>query len=130
MKLNLDKRTDIGLALKYYVQRLDEITKYVERSRKKALFIESEKILDDTDGVLTCLSDWLELEPKLTPKYSQFKLTGIRSYGDPSELISKGEIVRDTISNNDIHIPPQMINRAKDAYWVCRGVLMQNCHVV
>ena len=130
MKLKRDKTSDIGLALKYYLERLDEIRKYIERLGEKAVFVESERILDDTYVVLSGLSDWLELKPKLTPKYSRFKFTGVPSYGDPSELIEKGKIIRNSISYDDIHIPPQMANRAKDAYEVCRAFMIQNCHVV
>ncbi|MDY6838345.1 MAG: hypothetical protein SWH78_10250 [Thermodesulfobacteriota bacterium] len=109
----------------YYLERLLQIQDYVQKSRGKSFFVQAERIIEDTDSLLDDLSRWLELGSRLTPKYSIFKHTGARHYGDPSRFIRRGEIVRTVRDYRHIDIPADVVWQAKEAYAACRNILVE-----
>ena len=68
--------TDSGKVLDYYEKRLKQISIYAQKTSRRAVFIDAERIIDNTESVLDFLSDWLKLEHKLKPEYSTFRYTG------------------------------------------------------
>jgi hypothetical protein len=121
---------DAEKVLTYYTDRLAHIQKSVTESKGDSLFFDAEKLYDDTEGVLNRLSTWLELATPLTPRYSKFENTGKTGYGDPSEVIKTGEIVRKGNDYGEIHIPSDILSQAKIAHEECRSILIQHADVI
>jgi hypothetical protein len=115
---------DMKAVLYFYLNGLQAIQRCLAKSNGNTLFFDSEKLLEETDVVLNGLADWLGLKTRLTPEYSQFKLTGKPHFGDPSDFIKKGELVRTAKDYSDIHIPAPVVKQASEAYQACRGALL------
>ena len=64
-------------ALLYYATRLQRIEEYSVQLGRSALFLEAEKLLDDTPAVLDRLARWLQLGEPLNPSYRTFQYTGV-----------------------------------------------------
>lgn len=113
--------------LDYYVNRLQRIENYSAQLQSNALFVEAEKLIDDTDAVLNGLSRWLDLEEPLTANYRTFKFTGAAGYGDPSPTILTGQLIKDAKDRHGAHvplaIPHDVLRQGKEAYAVCREIL-------
>lgn len=116
--------------LYYYISRLDEIQRIVSKATCNVLFLKSEKFLNDTGYVLNFVSKWLKLETMLSPGYSKFKHTGQAGYGDPSDLINQGQIVRKNNKYDDIKLPAEIINRAVEKYESVLKVLPLYCNSI
>ena len=122
-KINSGK--DISNVADYYIKRLNYIEEYVKMIDRETLFIQSEKIIEDTSMVLNKLKNWLELKTKLKPKYSIFKYTGKPVYGDPSNVILTGEIKNQISHHSDIVLHPTIIRKVRDAYENCSRTLLE-----
>jgi len=94
---------------------------------KKALFIESEKIINDTEQSFKFLETYLGLKEPLKGNYSLFEYTGVPGYGDPSDVIKKGEIIRQKKDYSNIRIPSEILEQAKKSYDSCRSILLEHC---
>jgi hypothetical protein len=114
-------------ALDYYVNRLQRIETYSAQLQRDALFVEAERLIDDTDAVLNGLSRWLDLEQPLTANYRTFKFTGAAGYGDPFPTILAGEVIKDAKERRGVRVPlaiPQdVLRKGKEAYAGCREIL-------
>ncbi|MBK7331962.1 MAG: sulfotransferase [Betaproteobacteria bacterium] len=82
-------------AVDYYVARLERINRYSELIGERAAFVESERLIDDTDAVLARLTRYLGLATPLEPTYERFPLSGQPGHGDPSANILAGRVLRD-----------------------------------
>jgi hypothetical protein len=78
------KFSDPVRVLDYYVTRLQHLENYCTRLDGNAFFLESERLLGDTERVLVELSRWLELGEPLKADYRTFRFTGAPGHGDPS----------------------------------------------
>jgi len=116
---------DVKKICDYYISRLKQIENFSLRLKNKALFIESEKILDEPEHVFRQIENFLGLKEKLKQDYSTFKYTGLEGKGDPSSTIKKGKITRQK-SNYDFHIPADILAQAQKAYIDCRDVLLKH----
>ena len=110
-----------------YKRRLNRIERYGRQIQDNALFIESEQLIDNTEVILDLLTDWLKLGEKLSPHYKTFKYTGVRGYGDPSEIIKTGKIIKEAKDRSDIYLPPEVVRQAAEAHASCRKILLQRC---
>jgi hypothetical protein len=117
-------------ALDYYAARLQRIEEYSAQLGRNAKFLQAEKLLDDTDTVLDSLSQWLELDEKLSANYRTFKFTGVDHYGDPSPNIKAGQIVTDAEVRHrtyvPVPIPETVLRRGNEIYVACRQTLLRN----
>lgn len=113
--------------LDYYIERLKRIEMYSIKKNKSALFIDSEKIIDNTNLVLEFLTDKLELRKKLKERYQDFKYTGLPKHGDPSDTIKEFRINRQKKNYSNIFIHQEILKQAHEVYEVCRSVLLKNC---
>jgi hypothetical protein len=120
-------------ALEYYATRLQQLQHYASELGPRALFVESERLVDDTETVLDALSAWLLLDPRLSAEYKTFPFTGKYGYGDPSPNISRGTIVKDVGERHrdyvEIRIPDDVLERANAAYRACREALARSAGV-
>ena len=110
--------------LAYYKSRLDNVARMARVSTARKVFVDSERIIEDTEHVLGLLSQWLQLESRLKETYSIFKHTGQKGRGDPSQKIREGRIIRCGESREHIALEPDIIRQAKAHYETCRAVLI------
>jgi hypothetical protein len=124
------KFSDPMRVLDYYSKRLRQLEGYGRQLDGNALFIESERLLTDTDQVLLELSRWLELSDGLKPDYRTFPLTGAPGYGDPSPNILAGTVVRNADERHRhyaaIPVPGDVVRQAASAHAACREGLTRH----
>ena len=117
---------DLNSVFDYYKERLTVLEFYSKIVGKRGLFIDAEYLFIKTEEILYFLYEWLELNEKLTPKYSIFEKTGIQHYGDTSKNIMSGKIVGKT-SYDYIDIPEKKLIEIKENYLNCKDILIKNC---
>lgn len=107
-------------AINYYVTRLERISQYSELIGERAAFVESERLIDDTDAVLARLTRYLGLATPLEPTYERFPLSGRPGHGDPSTNILAGRVLRDEErdrgTDEPVDIPGGPMSAAVAAY--------------
>lgn len=117
-------------ALDYYATRLRKIEEYSAQLGRNARFLESEKLIDDTDAALDGLSRWLELGEPLSANYRMFKFTGLDHFGDPSPSIKAGKIVVSAEARHQTYVhvslPETVLRRGQEVYAACRETLLRN----
>ena len=111
-------------ASEYYCSRLAELTRYGEKLRGKFFVIDSDAIINETDCVLNKLSIWLGLNNSLDKFYRKFSNTGEPGYGDPSENIKTGVIMK-TPEHSDVNIPNSILEEASFFYEGARSKLFK-----
>lgn len=113
--------------VEYYARRLEQMKQYAPQVVGRALFVESERLLDDTAAVLARLTQWLALDEPLTPEYRSFRYTGVPGHGDPSSNIRMGKVVsRDSQTRRDYAptpIPEDALACGHAAYVACHAAL-------
>ncbi len=112
-------------ALEYYCSRLLHLKKYAKMFEGEYFFLESGHLVEDSDRVLGELTEWLNLKAPLVNSYKKFKNTGKPRYGDYSENIHAGRLIK-TQKQKDIDIPAEMLKIAESSYKDCRNFLMGN----
>ena len=127
---NKSKFSDPTRVLDYYARRLRQLEGYSAQLVGKAFFLESERLLADTDQVLVELARWLGLRDALKTDYRTFPFTGAPGYGDPSPNIMSGKVVR---SDEDRHrhyvsipIPDDLLRQGIEAHAACRSGLARH----
>ncbi len=126
---NPNRISNIDKISKYYSNRLKYLEKLVERTNGKGVYVDAEKIVDNTDFVLGYLTDWLQLPSKLSSEYKTFSKTGKPGFGDPSDNIKQGKIIKNRESAN-VQIPDDILKSANEGYLRCRETLMKHCTVI
>jgi hypothetical protein len=111
----------------YYAERLAQMARYGSQVGGRALFVESERLLDDTDAVLARLTQWLALGEPLSEHYRTFPYTGMPGHGDPSPHIRAGKVVKSNPERHrdyvSIPIPDDVIARGNAAHAACHAAL-------
>ena len=122
-----DRFSDPEQMLGYYVNRLKQMERYGSLLPGNARYIDSERLVDDTDAVLGGLTRWLALDGDLTPEYRTFPHTGVPGHGDPSPNIKAGKVVASADERHrdyvDIPIPEELRRRGDAAFEACRDAL-------
>ncbi len=113
-------------ALYYYENRLLQLINYATNIRKSMLFIEGEKVLQQSETTLETIRSFLGLNTPLTCNYSTYKLTGKLFYGDSSPEISSGKIIVKTKKRSHNVIPQDVLNRAQECYEACKTAIVEH----
>jgi len=113
--------------LAYYSGRLNLMTEYSNHTGHNGFYLDSTKIIDDTDEALHTLATFLALDRPLSPRYTIFEYTGIPGLGDPSKKIMSGKIIKEKHGHDEISIPDFIKIPAIAAYKKCRQHLMEHC---
>jgi hypothetical protein len=125
------KFSDPVRVVDYYVTRLRQLEGYCAHLGGNALFLESERLLGDTERVLVELSRWLELGGSLKADYRTFRFSGAPGYGDPSPTILAGTVVRDDEARHQhyvsIPIADDLLQQGLAAHASCREGLARRC---
>lgn len=118
---------DPNIALHYYENRLQQLIHYAQNTPKSMLFIEGEKLLQQSDVTLEKIRVFLDLRTPLNSEYSIYRLTGKMFYGDSSPEISSGKITVKPKKRNHIVIPQDILTKAQECYKECRATLIERC---
>jgi hypothetical protein len=125
------KFSDPVRVVDYYVTRQRQLEGYCAHLGGNALFLESERLLGDTERVLVELSRWLELGESLKADYRTFRFSGAPGYGDPSPTILAGTVVRDDEARHQhyvsIPIADDLLQQGLAAHASCREGLARRC---
>lgn len=81
----------------YYCNRLDELGDIMEiatKFEKAPMFIEADRLVHDTENLLSELQGFCGLDRPFTEEYRIFQKTGEKGSGDPSENIFSGRVKR------------------------------------
>jgi len=111
----------------YYARRLAQMEQFGSQVAGRALFVESERLLDDTDALLARIAQWLDLSEPLSAEYRTFRYTGVAGHGDPSPHIKAGKVLANTVDRHrdyaPIAISGDVLERGNAAYTRCRAAL-------
>ena len=111
---------DVATALGCYVGRLEQIRRYGEILRDRALLIEYEDLVNRTDDTLAALTGFFGLSTPFSASYATH--TATQKVGDPSDNISAGRVVR--TKTHEIEIEPATLVSASRAFFACREKLI------
>jgi len=109
----------------YYISRLMTLEELSKHAKGNYFFIESDEIIEKTKSTLDNLSTWLELKQPLNTEYTIFKNTGKPKFGDPSDKIKSGRIIK-TNEHNEILIPKEILEQGQIHYERCKKILSSN----
>ena len=123
---NPSRINDIDKIGSYYLKRLLQLKNLAERTDGRAIYLDAEKIVNDTDFVLGYLTDWLQLKAPLSSEYKTFSKTGEPGFGDPSDNIKQGKIIKNR-KQPDVTIPDEILKTAQEKYNRCRETIMKHC---
>ena len=118
-------KPNLARSAAYYVNRMTQLRKMGEIAKGRAIYLDGEDLIQDSEGTLKRISEYIGLEKPLSEEYQTFQRTGRPGAGDPSDYIKQGKIVRDREAHEEFEIPErerQLLNRA---YEKCREVLME-----
>jgi hypothetical protein len=82
-------------ALELYVNRLEALGRYGLLLKDRAALVEYDELIDHTEHTLAALTSFLSVDSPLTSNYATHRMTArVVGYGDPSDNIKTGQIVR------------------------------------
>jgi hypothetical protein len=127
----VDWHHDPHKVLAYYVARLCQLEEFaILRARAgapTAFYFDSELLIDRTDLVLRELTHWLGLASDLSPRYRLFETTGRSGWGDPSEAIRSGRILKSTVRRVDVDLDGYLLEQATPVFDRCRNTFLALC---
>lgn len=109
-------------ALDLYVNRLRRLVEYGSVLGSRALPVEYDDLVEHTEETLAKLTAFLNLPSPLQPTYRTHRMTAhVAGYGDPSENIKTGRIVR--TPGHEFAINEDVLETATQAFCECRRQL-------
>ncbi len=122
-QLHMDK------SVHYYLKRVEWLERCARTIETKAIFIESASLVSQTQEVFRLVQEKLALSAPLSESYQTFTATGKTVRGDPSKMISEGQIVRDGRKSYtaELVVPPEDLARAEALYDRCVATMMDRC---
>jgi hypothetical protein len=108
--------SDCEAVTSYYEQRIAVLGAIGAGMDVPGLAIRAESIIDRTGAVLEAIETFLGLSQPLTESYRIFKHTGEVGWGDSSEAIRTGRVVRGLPATAMAEIAPECLARATRAY--------------
>ena len=123
MKKKLGFPSDV---LAYYMERLKSLQN-ISKIPRHRIYVDGESLVENPIPVLEFIQSFLQLDESISPSYSTFRFTGEGGFGDRSEFIRQGEIVKERNSNSQFQIFPDDLQRATVTYDEARRILIENC---
>lgn len=109
-------------ALRLYDNRLKALTQYGWLLRERGFLVEYNDLIDRPEEVLGKVTRFLDLKLPLSQHYMTHRMTGrVAGYGDPSNNISTGNIIRTPL--HAVTISEGALIDATRAYLGCREQL-------
>ena len=113
----------------YYERRAAHLVELAGAKPQQSAVFEAEAIIDRSDEFLAGLSELLRLKTPLTQGYDTFSHTGRAAFGDPTEVIKSGHIVRDRKRHEDIELDPDLVARLEAVRSDALAELRRRCEV-
>lgn len=107
--------------LEIYINRLQSLTHMGSLLKRQAILLEYDDLVDRPNDTLAALTDFIGLNSPLSEKYKTHRYTARAGYGDPSNNIKSGQVVR--TPKHDIPISEATVNRAMRAFHDSRNQL-------
>ena len=127
LKVKENSKDDPNRPLHYYLERLDYL-KNLSHIPRNRVYLDAESLLENTNSTLEFIHSFLQLKDEISPSYSVFKYTAKRGgYGDWSDFILQGKIVRERNLYEEIIISPGELKLITDAYEDARHIIRQSC---
>ncbi|MDX1732978.1 MAG: hypothetical protein R3228_01380 [Halioglobus sp.] len=130
--LNLYRSVDPGhdfnraeFATAYYIERLNELERLACAMGRDYYYFDAEAVQGDTAATLAAMSDWLDLETPLSPRYSMQKKTSRERYGDTSDRLKSGAVTRHDSGADNIDVAPELLESALPVYSRVRAALIE-----
>lgn len=101
----------------YYRERMEGMVQ-MARARKDGdiLFFQAERAVDNTAGLLAAIQRYLHLDTPFKESYTPQKLTGVGLFGDPSDYIKSGQVVKKRADHSGIEIPDAIRKELQTSY--------------
>jgi hypothetical protein len=115
---------DYYRAFAYYCQRLQSIIDMVLSVDSDILFIDADDLVNNSSAVLNKMTLFLGLKDHLSHHYQSFEKTGKPIYGDPSDNIKSGSIIKTEVNSKAI-IPDELLAIAQDYYDRCQKLCLK-----
>lgn len=125
--LGNDRDADPRLAAAYYCQRVATLAGLAVEFGDRALLVDSDSLVNDSDTALSRIAKHLSLTQPLSKSYQVRKLTGRSGFGDMSALIHSGQVSqqRDADTHDadhlDVVLPPQLASVLQRCFDNCVG---------
>jgi hypothetical protein len=119
--------TDVLVVCDYYIKRLEQLTTYGKALNGNYLYYDAASLVDATQNTLHKISDYLQLNTPLQPKFKTQKLTGKGNAGDHSGNLLHGQIVQKQQDYSDIIIPAHMVDNLSQHFDASRTSLISHC---
>ncbi|HTN26490.1 MAG TPA: hypothetical protein VL180_01765 [Burkholderiales bacterium] len=116
-------------AIAYYLERMEALKQLSEMRDGDLAYVDGESILEESGASLRGLSSYLAIEPALRSEYSTFRLTGVPKYGDPSEWIKAGRVVRRRAPLPRLQLTAAQARQLSWAYESMRSFMSRNTRV-
>ncbi len=116
LKIKAGGIRDLDGACDYYAARLAALRDLIDRRRGRVFYLDSEALVDKTAATLSALSSRLAIAPRLSENYGLFKHTGQPKYGDMSENIRLGRIVRGEAQQSQLLPDAERLDEMRSAY--------------
>jgi hypothetical protein len=116
-------------AIAHYVERMETLVRVNEIRDGDVAYVDGESILEDTDRSLRALSAHLKIAPELSSEYSTFRFSGVPKYGDPSEWIKSGRVVRRRAVLPRLQLTGEQARRLSQSYESMRAFMRRNARV-
>jgi len=111
--------------VQYYLERLNHLSRLSHNLGNYSIFLESDTLINDSNHTLQKLTTFLDLAAPLTSNYNISKHTGIPGFGDPSNNIKSGKIVRTTKKTSKL-TNTDLVN-LKQKYQLAKQTIKNNC---
>jgi hypothetical protein len=119
MARNLDPhdwKADPEKVTQAYIRRVKQLRLLAYQELRHAIFIDAQRLIDQSPGVLGELTTFLALQEPLTEEYQTSRLTGVGLFGDPGKYINAGSIVRNREDYSEIELSDDELEPAFEAY--------------
>lgn len=117
--------SDAALVTDYYERRLRFLAAMAERIDNRWLFMDGEQLVHETRASLDAIASFLALDSRLEESYSLFAHSGHQGWGDDSDAIRAGRVLRDQQPREAAEINDELLARASRAYEDCSQVFEQ-----
>jgi hypothetical protein len=131
LSLSENRHDELPNSSQYYIEMLDKLEQYgrLVADKDHGFFLTYDQLINRTDSALSRLEEFLKLDIPLDEKYDLLPTTGKGTYGDWSENIKSGKIVR-IPKKQSLEIPPELISPVKAAYRHCCEALSKCCSTI
>lgn len=112
----------------YYRERMQGMVQMAKaRKDGELLFFAAEQVVEDTPQVLAAIQRYLGLQEPFAEEYKTKPLTGVGLFGDPSDFIKAGRVVKDRTDNSAIEIPDKVRGELIESYEEAQLQLRRLC---